>query len=69
MDMRDFHNRLRVLMSIDMDEMVAAGAIEADDEAEWAAFRKDPFRWFISADDAAAEKLWAIVERRAGGKS
>lgn len=62
---RDFHNLLRVLTSIDMSELVAGGVIEGDDEAEWATFRKDPHRWMILAGDDEADKLWAVIERRA----
>ena len=59
-----FHNRLRIMTSIDFDELVDAGVIEDDDEAEWDAFRKDPYRWFILADDDKARELWLLIERR-----
>jgi hypothetical protein len=66
--LHDFHNRLRVLTSIDMHELVDAGVIERGDVTEWGRFTRDPFRWLIRADDASAEKLWTIIEKRAGAK-
>lgn len=65
MDLRDFHNRLRVLRSIDMHELEQAGVIEKDDHAEWNRFNKDPFDWFIRAGDQRLEALWPLVEQRA----
>lgn len=64
MELRDFHNGLRILTSIDMHELVEAKVIEADDEAEWAAFRKDPHRWMILADDDQADALWSVMKKR-----
>ncbi len=66
-DLRDFHNRLRILIGIDRDELVAAGVIPQGDHNSWGTFRRDPLRWLIRADDATAEKLWTLIERRAGG--
>ena len=59
-----FHNRLRVMASIDFSELDEAGVIEIDDHAEWAVFREDPYRWFLRADDDRAQKLWLLIERR-----
>lgn len=59
-----FHNRLRIMTSIDFHELVDGGVIEDDDEAEWEAFRKDPYRWFIRTDDDKAQQLWLLIERR-----
>lgn len=64
--LRDFHNRLRILISIDRHELVAAGVIPGGDHNAWGTFHRDPFRWLIRCDDASAEKLWALIERRAG---
>lgn len=69
MDKADFHNRLRVMRSIDRHELVEAGALAPDDLAGWEAFDKDPYRWFIRAPDAEADRLWSIIERRAGRRS
>ena len=64
MTFAEFHNALRILTSIDRDELEAAGVIKTNDHNAWGTFTRDPFRWFIRADDATAAKLWAIIERR-----
>ena len=64
MTFAEFHNALRILTSIDRHELEAAGAMEPGDDKAWTAFRGDPFRWFIRADDERAGKVWAIIERR-----
>ena len=64
MELREFHNRLRILTSIDMHELIAAGVIDADDEDEWNAFCKAPHKWMIQADDDQAEALWALMKKR-----
>lgn len=64
MELREFHNGLRVLAGLDMSELVAGGVIEADDEAEWKAFREHPWKWLITADDDRAVKLWAVMKGR-----
>jgi hypothetical protein len=57
-----FHNALRILRSIDRWELREAG-IEMTDE-RWGEFCDEPFFWFISAPDADARKVWAIMEAR-----
>jgi hypothetical protein len=64
MTKNEFHNALRILTSIDAHELEAAGVIRHADHNAWGTFRRDPYRWFIRADDATAEKLWKIIERR-----
>lgn len=66
MDLRDFHNRLRIMISIDRHELEAAGVIAHGDHNAWGTFHRDPFRWLIRCDDESAAKLWALIERRAG---
>ena len=61
-DLRAFHNRLRRLLNIDLDELVRAEVMDADDPAQWAAFRTNPWLWFIRAPDAIAERVWMIME-------
>ena len=61
----DFHNRLRIMVGIDMHELVEAGAIAANDRNAWESFRLDPYRFFIRADDDTAAKIWSVIERRA----
>lgn len=60
----DFLNALRVLHSIDMDELENAGVIRKGDLEAWTRFREGPANWAIRADDDKAEKLWALVQRR-----
>lgn len=66
-DLADFHNRLRILGSIDFHELVAAGAITDDNwgEIEWTHFRLNPYRYFIAADDDVCQRIWQVIERRA----
>jgi hypothetical protein len=64
MRMADFHNLLRILVSLDWDDLSAAGIIARDDVKAWNSFRNDPFRWFIRADDETARKLWTLIEHR-----
>ena len=60
----EFHNALRILLNIDMDQLEDAGVIEKGDSKAWFSFRDDPFRWFITAPDTIAAKLWLLVEKR-----
>jgi hypothetical protein len=64
---RDFRNRLRVLTSIDMDELAAVGVL--DNSADWQAFSRDPFRWFVRAGDERVERLWRLIEVRFGASA
>ena len=64
MTLREFHNGLRILLNIDMHELEEAGVIAKDDMQDWYKFRRDPFRWLITAPDEAAERLWALMEKR-----
>jgi hypothetical protein len=58
----EFHNALRILLSIDQHELVEVG-IEIDD-AEWIKFRDDPLRYFVKAHDDAATRIWSIIGKR-----
>ncbi len=64
MQFAEFHNALRILLNIDRCELEVAGIIKPGDHNAWGAFHRDPFRWFIRADDSQAPKLWALIERR-----
>lgn len=68
-DLHDFHNRLRIMIGIDRHELVASGALSANDVDAWGTFQRDPYRFFIRADDSTAEKIWSVIERRAKGGS
>ena len=63
MELREFHNALRIMINLDMDELVKAGAID-DDFLEWTAFRGNPFMWMIRAEDARAQALWDLMKTR-----
>ena len=65
MDLSDFHNRLRIMIGIDMSELVNAGVIRANEFERWYEFRDNPFHWLIRTDDESAAKLWVLIERRA----
>lgn len=60
-EMRLFHNRLRVMRSIDLADLNEAGV----DGRTWDAFRDDPYAWFIRASDADVAKVWGIIANRA----
>ena len=64
MTLREFHNALRLILNIDMHELVEAGVIAKDDKQAWNRFRLNPYRWLIMAPDDAADKLWALMEKR-----
>jgi hypothetical protein len=66
MTLREFHNGLRILTSIDFADLVNAGVLtdDADGDSEWEHFRDNPWKWMIHADDDQAEKLWALMVKR-----
>lgn len=59
-----FHNRLRIMLSLDRHELVRTGALDDNDIGGWVSFRTDPFRHFIKADDARAAALWRLIQER-----
>lgn len=60
MNLRDFHNGIRVLFNIDAHDFTEAGL----EMRHWPTFRDDPVGFFLRADDETADKLFAIVEKR-----
>jgi hypothetical protein len=71
MNLREFHNFLRILLNIDADEFMQAvygrdthPGEGGEEWAAWTTFREDPYRWFIKAGDQQAAALWKIIERR-----
>lgn len=62
MDLQDFLNRVKILRSIDSDELVKAGLTHN----QWLTFTADPAAFLIRQDDEVVSKVWAIVEGRAG---
>lgn len=69
MSRREFHNALRILLNLDRHDLVEHGVMGADEPDAWWAFGQDPYRWFIRADDATAEKLWRLIEARQPDKA
>lgn len=62
MTFEKFLNALRIMRSIDLHEIEAAG-IDLESFI-WPSFREDPYRWFIRASDKDAAAVWSIIERR-----
>lgn len=60
----EFHNMLRILVNLDRHDLEAGEVIPRGDHNAWGTFRRDPFRWFIRADDGTARKLFTMIERR-----
>ncbi len=59
-----FLNAIKILHSIDLDEMIEAGAIQRGDGMAWQAFRSNPSRFLMCADDPTADAIWSIIEQR-----
>ena len=59
----DFHKSLRLLTTVDMQELVDAGVMLPDDRATWKAFRADPARWLLRANDDTAHAVWKAMQR------
>lgn len=58
MTQHELHNALRILTSMDADEVPFL------DGARWQAFRTDPFRFFIRCDQETCDALWRVIEAR-----
>lgn len=63
-EMRVFHNRLRILTSIDKHELVDDDVIGKNDEKAWRSFTSNPYKWFIRASGSQCRKLWGIIQER-----
>jgi hypothetical protein len=63
-DLRRFHNRLRILVNIDMPEFLTVAPDAKGDDRIWVSFRQNPWRWFIRASDDQAAALWKIIRAR-----
>jgi len=69
-----FHNALRILTSIEVDDLRAAGVIdenwgepEASERMQLAAFVENPFREVLRMPDANFDRLFALIESRQPG--
>ena len=52
----EFLNRLRILRSLDLDEV--------RDVTSWLDFRYDPYEYLISCEDDEAEHIWTALIKR-----
>ena len=59
MEKREFHNALRVLRSIDRDEIDARMTVR-----DWERFRDGPYEFFIKCDDQTCDAIWTATQRR-----
>lgn len=66
MTLAEFHNGLRILTNLEFTDLVNAGVLtdDADGDSEWEAFRFNPWKWMIHADDDQAKKLWELMVKR-----
>jgi hypothetical protein len=64
MDFLSFHTVLMTLMVLDQQELVDAGALADRDYEAWDAFKADPARWFLKANDDIAKAVWKAIWRR-----
>ena len=58
MTLREFHNALRIMRSIDGHELPGLHPRQVE------AFIADPYGFFIRAEDAVAEQIWAAIQKR-----
>ena len=59
-----FMNALRILLSIDGDELDRALGRPGDFDVKWCKFSTYPFYFLIHADDETVDAIWSIIERR-----
>lgn len=67
-DQRRFYNACLILMSLDMDELVAAGVITAGNldngGSSFKRFIDDPLVFMAKIGDRQRAALWALIEER-----
>lgn len=63
MKQNEFHNGLRILRSVDRDELEAS-LNERLPDRKWEKFSDDPYRFFIGADDETADAIWRCIAAR-----
>ncbi len=64
MELKEFHNALSIMRSIDRVDLENVGLIEKGDHNQWGEFRRNPYTWFIRVSDSKSLKLWDIIQRR-----
>ena len=62
MNLWQFETACRCLLVLDMEELVAVGAIADRDYEAWDAFHADPLRWFIT-HPTKADAVWKAIWR------
>lgn len=62
-DLDRFHNALRILYSIDKDQLIDAIG-RASALTYWEEFRDNPHRTFLKMPDKDVEALWILIESR-----
>jgi len=60
MELREFHNALRILLNLDRDEIENDRA-EPMTDAQWEDFRSNPFLFFIKCDDHMCQQIWTRI--------
>jgi len=68
MTYEEFHNALRILRNIDMDELEMGGVLRKGNYDGFIEFRMDPYKWFIQAPDISSRKVFKIIQKRGGTK-
>ena len=59
MDFNEFHNALRILCwNIERSE------VPWMTDTQWGYFSPRPDKWFVTANDADAQRIWAVIEAR-----
>ena len=64
-----FDIALSNLYLLDMEELVAAGAIADRDYQAFDEFRADPFRWYLFATEEKAAAAWMAIRNHKPGKT
>lgn len=67
----EFHNALRIMRNIDVDDLLAHGVIDdnwgtpsASDRGQIAAFMADPYTEALRMPDANFDRLFALIASR-----
>jgi hypothetical protein len=63
MNFPEFHKALRILVTLDMQDLVDAHAIDQSDAVAWNAFKADRLKWILHADQRRSEALWLAMRR------
>lgn len=64
MTLEQFHNGLRILLNLDLHDLVAFGVIDTGDFVAWKSYQASPWSWMIRADEGRSRNLWALMQTR-----